>query len=373
MKIAVNARFLSLPYREGFGHFIYEIFSRLIITQGEHEFIFIYDRPLTEPVFAGKNVKEVVAGPQARHPILWKWWYDITIPRIIKKHKADVFVSCDGFCSLQTQLPQCLVIHDLAYLHFPTPIPKAHLLYMKRFVPKFIQKARVLATVSDFSRNEISAASGISRDKIEIIPNGVRKVFKPLTSEERMIVKNKYTSGKEYFLYTGAIHPRKNLVNLLKAFSLFKKRQQTGMKLVIAGRVWKNDPFPARLKTYRYRDDVVVTGYLPDEELASLTASAYAMVYPSLYEGFGVPVAEAMKSGVPVITSLETAMVETAGDAALLADPASPNQIAEMMMLLYKDENLRNTLIRKGFEHCNQFNWEESATKMWACINKAIG
>ena len=100
----------------------------------------------------GKNVIPVVAGPPARHPLLWKWWYDVKVPSVLKKYKADVFVSCDGFCSLTTKVPQCLVLHDLSFLHYPSFIKKSHLFFYKRYIPKFLQKAKTVATVSEFSK-----------------------------------------------------------------------------------------------------------------------------------------------------------------------------------------------------------------------------
>ena len=123
------------------------------------------------------------------------------------------------------------------------------------------------------------------------------------------------------------------------------------MKLVLAGRLaWKYESFTESLKSYKYRDDVILTGYLPEEELAGLTAAAYAMVYPSLYEGFGLPVAEAMQSGVAVITSSNSAMQEIAGEAALYADPTDINAIADQLKRIYKDETLRSELTVKGLE-----------------------
>jgi glycosyltransferase involved in cell wall biosynthesis len=201
----------------------------------------------------------------------------------------------------------------------------------------------------------------------------VRQSFKPLEWEAKQRVKDKYTEGKEYFIYTGSVHPRKNLMGLLKAFSLFKKRQQSNMKLVIAGRLaWKYESFAESLKSYKYRSDVMLTGYLPDEELALLTASAYAMVYPSFFEGFGLPVAEAMQSGVPVITSAGTAMEEVAGEAALYADPADHTTLADQLMIIYKDERLRSTLIEKGTARAAQYSWDTAAARFWEQLQDCI-
>jgi glycosyltransferase involved in cell wall biosynthesis len=171
----------------------------------------------------------------------------------------------------------------------------------------------------------------------------------------------------------GAIHPRKNLINLLKAFSLFKKRMQSGMKLVIAGRLaWKNDEFLKLLNTYKYRNEVVLTRYLPEKELALLTGAAYALVYPSLFEGFGIPVVEAMKCEVPSLTSLKTSMQEVAGDAAIYFDANDHADIADKMMMIYRDENLRKQLIEKGKERVQLYTWEKSAELFWQSILKTV-
>jgi glycosyltransferase involved in cell wall biosynthesis len=371
MRIAVNARFLLKEYLEGYGYFIYETFKRITTAHPEHEFIFIFDRPYDKRFVFGKNVIPVVAGPPARHPLLWKFWYDVKVPAALRKYKADVFVSCDGFCSLNTKIPQCLVLHDLAFLHHPSFIKKSHLLFYKKYTTKFLIKANVIVTVSEFSKRDIINHYKTEAEKINVVFNAAKTIFKPWSDAEKAGIKNKYTEGKEYFVYIGSIHPRKNLINLLKAFSVFKKRMQTNMKLVLAGRLaWKYESFVESLKTYKYRDDVVMTGYIPENELAKITGAAYGMVYPSLLEGFGVPVLEAMQCDAPVITSAGTSMSEIAGDAALYADPHDHTDIAERMIQLYKDERLRKELIEKGREIVKQYSWDKTAALLWQCIEK---
>ena len=373
MVIAVNTRFLLVDYLEGYGNFIYETFRRITEQHPEHEFIFIFDRPYDKRFLFSNNIKTVVTGPAARHPLLWKLWYDIKVPAVLKKYKADVFVSCDGFCSLGTKVPQCLVVHDLAFLHYPSAIKKSHLLFYKRYTPKFLGKAISIATVSEFSKKDIIAQYGTDAKKINVVYNGVKEIFNPINNEAKATIKNKYTDGKEYFIYAGSIHPRKNLITLLKAFSVFKKRQQTNMKLVLAGRLaWQYESFEKDLKSYKYRNDVVLTGYVEEAVLAEIIGAAYGLVYPSFFEGFGVPVLEAMRCDVPVITSADSAMQEIAKDAALYADANSHTDIANKMMLLYKDENLRKELILKGRQIVKQYSWDKTATLLWQSIEKVM-
>lgn len=373
MIIAVNTRFLLKDYLEGYGFFIHETFKRIVQTHPEHQFIFLFDRPFEKAFIFADNVTPVVIGPPARHPILWKWWYDYRIPGILKKYKADVFVSADGFLSLRTKVPQCVVIHDLSFLHYPAFVKKSHLLYFKNQIPEILKKAKRIATVSAFSKQDIIDKYNILPEKINVVYSAVKDGYTAVDITVKEQVKEKYTEGKEYFVYVGSIHPRKNLMNLLKAFSVFKKRLKSNMQLVIAGRLaWKFDAFTEGLKTYKYRSDVKLLGYLSQKELIRVTASAYALVYPSFFEGFGVPPLEAMHCGVPVITSSVSSIPEICGDAALFANPENFEDIAEKMLLLYKDEKLRNELIEKGYKQVSKYSWDITASLLWQCIEQTV-
>lgn len=359
---------------EGYGYFAKEIFSLLARQHPQHQFYFLFDRPYDPQYVFSDNVTPLVVPPPARHPLLWKFWYDVKVPLALQKIKADVFVSPDGFCSLTTRVPQCMVVHDLGFLHHPGAYKKSHERYFKRNLPKFLRKAKAVATVSQFSKDDIVKTYKVAPSKIDVVYSAVKGAFRPIPYDEQDAVKEKWTGGREYFIYVGAIQPRKNLVNLLKAFSGFKKRLQSGMKLVLAGRLaWKNDEFLGLLNTYKYKDDVVLTGYLEEEELARLVASSYALVYPSLFEGFGVPVLEGMQCGVPVLTSAGTSMQEIGEDAALYFNPNDPTDIADKLMRIYKDETLRSQLIQKGKDVAARYSWERTAGLLWEAIEKAAG
>jgi glycosyltransferase involved in cell wall biosynthesis len=371
MVIAVNTRFLNGD-PEGYGYYIRELFPRICRANPAHQFVFIFDRPTEMPGNLPSNVSSVITGPPARHPLLWKWWYDVKIPSALKKIKADVFVSPDGFCSTRTGVPQVLVIHDLDFVHHPRFNRRSHIYYYRRYTPKCIRNAKKIVTVSEFSKADIIRQYPIAAGKTEVIYNGVDSRFQPASFEQRTTTREKYSGGMEYFLYAGSIHPRKNLVNLLKGFSLFKRRQRSSMKLIICGRIaWRSRPFVELLKTYKYREDVILTGYLPETELASLMSSAYGFVYPSLLEGFGLPVLESMASGVPVMTTTGSAMQEIGKDAALYFDATDPASIADRMMLLYKDEQLRSKLSVEGMEVASVFNWDDAAYRFWKVIESA--
>lgn len=373
MIIAVNARFLLKNRLEGYGYFTWNLLQELVDLHPEHEFHLLFDRPFPQEFVFASNIVAHKVSPPARHPLLWKYWFDVAVPLKLREIKADVFVSPDGFCSLTSRVPQCLVVHDLGFLYYPRAYRKSHYWYYKLNTGKFLKKAAAIATVSEFTRKDIAKNYKVDPSKITIVFNGVKEIFKPVDESIKDQVKEKYTGGTEYFLYVGAIHPRKNLVNLLKAYSGFKKRLQSGMKLVFAGRLaWKNEEFTGLLNTYKYREDIIVTGYLEEEELVKLVASAYALVYPSLFEGFGVPVVEAMKCNTPVLTSKGTAMEEVAGNAALYFNPENVADIADKLMLIYKDETLRKDLIEKGKVIADRYYWRRTADLMWEAINEAV-
>ena len=373
MQIAVNAIFLQKTSLEGYGWYVQEVFKRLVNQHPEHEFIFVFDRAYDASFVFAKNVTPVVVTPAARHIFSFKYWYDIKAPKALKKFQPAVWVQPYGFCSLTTKTPQLMVVHDLAFLHFPAFISWHQRWYYQRFTPKFLQKAAQIVTVSEFSKQDILLHYPVQANKLSVVHGAAREGFDPLDWGSRDATKASYADGREYFLFVGGVHPRKNLMNLLKAFSLFKKWQHSNMKLLVVGRLaWQYGDIVEKLKTYKYREDVVMLNYVSDHTLTQLTASAYALVYPSFFEGFGLPILEAMKSGVPVITSNTSSMPEIAGDAALFASPDDPDAIAKQLLLIYKDESAREKLVEAGKLRAAGFSWEATANKFWEAILKTV-
>lgn len=373
MRIAVNTRLLLKGKLEGIGWFTYQTLEHMVRLHPEHDFYFFFDRPYDPQFVFAPNVTPVVVHPQARHPVLFYLWFEWSIPFMLRKHKIDLFLSTDGYMSLSTKVPTCLVIHDLAFEHYPEHFVLSHRLYWRHYSPLFARKARRIATVSTFSKNDISKRYGISPDTIDVVYNGAHNEYRPLTSTERDVVKQQYADGCEYFVFAGALHPRKNIVNLLKAFAIFKKRQPTNMKLVIVGRfAWKYEEVELMQATMPYKEEVKWVGYMNVDELSAVIGSAYALVYASLFEGFGIPILEALQCNVPAIVSNTSSMPEVAGEAALLVDPTDPEDIANKMHQLYKDEALRARLIAHAPEQVKKFNWQSSSDKLWDCMMKCL-
>lgn len=370
MTIAVNACFLDDDHLPNNGNFIIECFTRLAKKFPQHQFLFISDKAINEKYISTKNILSVITGPKIKNPLLLQYWLNFKVPAVLRKHKVDVFVSI-GNCSLRTKLPQCLLINDFSFLQHPEFFTRSWYRFYKKNTPAFLNKATTITTAAGFLKKDIVDSYKINTDKINVVYQGINKIFTPADWQQKEAVKEKYTAGKEYFLYTGEINSNKNLVNLLKAFSFFKKRQKSNMQLVLATTTAFTDvAFTKSLAAYKYRDEVKLLYQLPVETLAAITAAAYAVVYPVFYDSFCTPALEAMQAGVPVITSNKAAMPEICGNAALYINPGDFNDIADKMMLLFKDENKRNELIVSGIPQAAKYNWPETTELLWQAIEK---
>ena len=366
MTIAVNAIFFNSAYLEGYGHYTLSIFKLLVNQYPEHQFVFVYDRPHTAELIVGKNVQSITVAPAARHIPAFFYWYNISAALAVKKLKADVWIQPYGFCSMSSTTPQLLVVHDLAFKHFPKHISWMQRWHYAAMTPRFLKKAKRVVTVSEFSKKDIVESYPNLQLNPTVISGAARSGFMPLSWEEKEQVKEAYTDGYEYFLCVGGINPRKNMMHILKAFSLFKKWHKSNMKLVFAGRLaWQYQDFVEKLKTFKYRNDVVLTGYVEEKILKKLTGAAYASLYVTHLEGFGLPIVEAMQSGVPVVVGNNSSMPEVGGEAVLYADASNPENIASQMQALYRNEKMRENLIQKGLERAAQYSWENAAQLFW--------
>lgn len=372
MKIAVNTRLLLKDKLEGIGWFTYESMKRIVLNHPEHTFYFIFDRKHDPQFIFAENVIPVEIFPPARHPYLWYIYFEFSIPRILRKLKPDLFLSTDGWLSLRTNVPQVDVIHDLNFEHRKDFLKSKYQNYYTRFFPKFARKAVRIATVSEFSKQDLQRFYSIPKEKIDVVYNGSNAVYQPLTEDKQQRVRQKYANGLPYFLFVSAIHKRKNLANILRAFEQYKAQTGADTQFVVVGaRAGKQDELDEVLRSMTFAQDVRFLGRLSAEELSQVMASALALVYATLFEGFGIPIVEAFNAETAVITSNVTSMPEVAGDAALLVDPTSVDQIAGAMTQLATNENMRQELIAKGRAQRTKFSWEQTAARLWDCVMRA--
>jgi glycosyltransferase involved in cell wall biosynthesis len=334
----------------------------------KHEFVFFFDRPYAKEFVFASNVTPVILQPPARHPFLFVLWFDWLIPAALKKYKIDVFFSPDGYLSTRTKVPQIGTIHDINFEHFPQDLPLTARWYLRKFFPKFARKAKQIITVSHYSKQDICATYDLPEEKITVAWNGVSDQFKPLTKPEVNKIRQQYTDGKPYFLFVGSLHPRKNLKRLIQAFANFKSSSDSDWQLVIVGELmWKKN-----LNLPDLNENIVFTGRLNQSDLTKVMGAAGALAYVPYFEGFGIPLVEAMRSGVPILSGNLTSLPEVAGEAAVYCDPFSVEEIENGLKKLALDENLRNALIEKGHQRVNLFSWDKSAEIVWNEINLVI-
>jgi glycosyltransferase involved in cell wall biosynthesis len=344
----------------------------MVLSHPDDEFIFFFDRPYSDDFIFAENVRPVVLYPPARHPVLFFLWFEIAVAYALKKHRCDVFFSPDSFLSLGTSVPTAIVSHDLAYLHRPNDVSGLVKRYYQYFSPRFHEKASHIFAVSNYTRQDIlTQYPSVLPSKVSVAYNACdENLYFPLTIADKNAVKAQFSQGKPYFLYVGSVHPRKNLLNLLKAFELFKQNNlESDLLLVIAGRIaWQTGEMTNFYEKMAARESVKFLEFVPQGDLTRLIAASFALCYVSLFEGFGIPILEAMHCETPVITSNCSSMPEVAGDAALLINPYNPQDISDGLTRLYRDETLRATLIEKGKVRRQTFSWDESTRHIWEVL-----
>jgi glycosyltransferase involved in cell wall biosynthesis len=374
LRIAVNTRLLLKDKLEGIGRFTFEVLRHLAEDHPEHEFIFLFDRPFSPEFIFASNITPVVLFPPARHPILFVIWFEWSVARWLKKHRPDLFLSPDGYLSLGTKVKSLPVIHDLNFEHYPQSLPFLVRKYYRWFFPRFAAKATRIATVSSFSRQDIQERYNIPADRIDLVYNGVNEGFHPAAPADTDGFRQQYTEGHPYFLAVGSIQPRKNVVRIIRAFDALRKAHPASTaRLVLVGeKYWWDGPMGEVMQSVEFAGDIVFTGRLRDNDLNTAYSGALALVYVSYFEGFGIPLLEAMRCHTPVIAANATSLPEVAGDAALYVDPFSEEEITRAMVQVLTDTGLCDSLIAAGKIQCERFSWKSSSQQLWESIEKTI-
>ena len=373
MRIAVNTRLLLPGKLDGIGWFSFEILRRIVLSHPEHSFFFLFDRKPDPQFIFAPNVKPIVLFPQARHPLLWYLFFECSVPLALRRHHIDLLLSPDGYIPLHSPVPSVNVIHDINFAHFPNNLRPSHQRYMSHFFPLFARKASHIVTVSQFSKQDISSTYNIPLSKISVVYNSAGSNYHPLPPDTIASIQSQYSHGKPYFIFISTILRRKNLANLLLAFDRFKDSNSSNHNLLVVGsRVWWQDELKAAYDSMRHQDSVIFIGRAEADLLAKLLASATALVYPSFFEGFGIPIIEAFQTDTPVITSNTTSMPEVAGDAAILVDPHSVDQLSNALSLISSNLDRRNSLIQRGRSRRSLFSWDKSAQSLWDIMMKTL-
>jgi glycosyltransferase involved in cell wall biosynthesis len=377
--LAVTTRFL-LPggHLEGLGRYSYETLRELVRQHPDCTFHFLFDRAYDARYLFGPNVVPHVLYPPARHPLLMLAWYEGAVAWWLRRHQPAALLSPEGFTVLGTKTPRVLVLHDLGYLHRPADVVGAMRHYYTHFMPRFARAAEQVVAVSEATCADTAQQFGLRAEAIKVAYNAPAAHFRPQLAERQAAVRQQFSEGRPYFLFVGALQPRKNLGNLLRAFGLFKAQGVAEeIQLLLVGReAWRAGPIFEAYQSLppTVRAAVRFTGRVSEDDLAGLYAAALATAYVPFFEGFGLPVVEAQASGCPVLTSNLSSLPEVAGGAmgALLCDPSQPADIASGLLQLSQDAVLRERLRAAGLANVARFSWARSADVLWQAVQAAI-
>ena len=290
-----------------------------------------------------------------------------TVPRDLRREKADLFHAPHYVLPALTPCKSVVTIHDCIHLRFPQYLPsRLGYTYARSSLWMATHRSNLIMTVSEASKRDILEYYKVPSDKIHVIYNGIDERFSQAPAEEDVTrVRERYQLDGPFVLYAGNVKPHKNIERLIEAFYILKRGEFEHVKLVIIGdEISKYASLRHAVHRYKLHKHVRFLGFVPHRTLAVLYRQADAFVFPSLYEGFGLPPLEAMASGTPVITSNVSSLPEVVGDAAVLIDPLRPDAIAEAMRQVLTDSELRRSLTRRGLERASHFSWEQSIARV---------
>jgi glycosyltransferase involved in cell wall biosynthesis len=297
------------------------------------------------------------------------------LPFILRKIRPDLLLSAEGFCSLSSSCKQLPVIYDLNFEHDPKNLAWKNRIYFRFFFPKFCRKAIRIATISEYSKTDITQTYQINPNKIDNVSCGINPGFYPLSQAEIEKTRNEISGGKPYFFFIGSMHPRKNIHRLIEAFEIFKQKTNSDLKLVISGAIrWKTSEMKNRFENSVFKNDILFTGRVSDQQLHQYLGAAFSLAFVPIFEGFGLPRVEAFQADVPVVCSNVTSLPEVAGDAAITVNPYSPEDISEGLIRMANiSANERMERIQKGRERKLLFSWKNTADLLWESVEKSIG
>lgn len=365
----------------GIGRYTRELVRALVKTPGKIDRDYVLfsakqpeDLPVPDPVPSGQNVTYLQA------PLSPKWlyrlWYRLNVPAPVQliTGQLDLFYSPDFVLPpVSGEIPTLLTVHDLSFVHFPDAFPPALVRYLNRVVPSSIYRASHILADSKTTKDDLVSIWSVPPQKITVLYSGVSQAFRPVTGKERIKkVRKKYSLGDWPFVISvGTLQPRKNYELLIRAFK--PVAEKSPLRLLIAGgKGWLFEQMLAEVEAQGLGNRVIFLGFVDDSDLPALYSEATLFLFASLYEGFGLPLLEAMACGVPVITSNASSLPEVAGDAAVQLPPDNQTLWTSTMLDLLEDASLRTELVAAGFRQARQFTWSKSARQLLSIMDRML-
>lgn len=359
MKIGINLLFM-LPEVGGTRTYAISLVRALTAIDRKNEyFIFLNQESKDIDLGDGSNIHKVVLPLRARSRPMRYAWEQLRLPQLVVRYRLDILHSLGYVAPLRLRCPSIVTIHDLNYRFIGHEMGLLHRLVLGFFVPRSARHAAHVITVSRFSKDQIVRTLGIPASKISVTHNACKYGTR---QNDQNVVCTSYRNEKPYLLALSSNSPHKNILGAIRAFASIQRSGKTHLKLLIAGCLPRNmTEISSVLKKLGIENTVRFLGYVADEDLLSLYRNAEVFLFPSLYEGFGIPVLEAFACGTPVVCSNAGALPEVAGDAAILVDPREPAEMAKAACMIMDNSELRRLLIERGFRQVRMFSWEQSA------------
>lgn len=359
MRVAYDARPLS-QNKAGIGKYLESLLGQVISNNAVAMDIILCSN--REIFLSEENSVELVGRKYTTGKSNSNLWLQISVPGLLKQNNIDLFHGTMSVLPLFSNVPSVITIYDMVLEIFPKTMHWKNWLPLKLLMRASAKKASRIIAISENTKRDIVKFLGVPCEKIKVIYLGVDKPFSPVEKEDDSDILCKYGLTPGFLLNVGTIEPRKNLLRLLKAYKMVVSDNGLMLKLVVAGgHGWLNKGIYEEVNLLGLSENVVFTGYVPDSELPALYRSASAFVYPSLYEGFGLPPLEAMACGTPVISSNVSSIPEVVGDAGILVDPYRPEEIARAICTVLENSDLRDRLKREGLARAGLFTWDKTA------------
>lgn len=378
MKIGLDVDSLTIK-SGGIGRYAVNLINHVakkLLNEGQNEiFIFFHHSFDRDLIHKHSHLKFIDKYTNIKSNVLRK---GIFLPFSMRRLKMDLFHGLDHigipFLYQDKRCKYVVTIHDLITRIYPSKFTKKHRLVQNTLLPHILRKADRIIAVSNSTKNDIIKFYPEYAHKIKVIYEGVESQFFPRSNQEIEKTLDKYNVDFRYILFLGTVEPRKNIIRVVDAFIQLKQEGNIEQKLVITGRKgWLYKDIIEKINKTPFSQDIIFTDFVDDEDLPFLYSGAEIFLYPSLYEGFGLPVLEAMSCGSPVITSNLSSLPEVAGDAAILVDPMNVEEIVQAMEKLLRDRELRKELKRKSLERAKFFSWEMAAEETLHLYEDILG
>jgi len=380
MRIGIDCRTILDPERgeaAGVGHYTYHLIENLLKIDTKNKYVLFFDRRVGDAGHFKQRNSEIKFFPFIEYKTFLPIAYShFLVAAYVSRERLDVFHSPACTVPLAYSKNSVVTIHDMAIYQNKSWFP-GQIFSTRIVVPQSVKKAKRVISVSNYTKQDLVKFMQIPEERVTVVYNGVDiKIDERHSAESRKdYLKNKFGVEKKYVLFVGTIQPRKNVMGVIQAFDRLRGTSAyDDFQLVISGKKgWDNDDVFRAIRQFGLTKKVIFTGYITSSDKALLMRNASLFVFPSFYEGFGLSILEAQKVGTPVITSDITSMPEVADDGAILVDPYDIDALSKAMKKALTDHELRNSLIKKGYENVKKFSWEKCARETLAVYEEVVG